>query len=52
MWKEKTGIISQSNQQRLEIFLHIYTLHHQKQKQKTRRSPGTKIYKGCLGLIK
>ena len=29
----------------------MFTL-HQKQKQKTRRSPGTKIYKGCMGLIK
>ena len=29
----------------------MYTLHHQKQKQKTSRSPGTMIYKGCLGLI-
>ena len=30
---------------------YMYTLHHQKQKQKTSRSPGTMIYKGCLGLI-
>ena len=29
----------------------MYTLQHQKQKQKTRRLQGTKIYKGCLGLI-
>ena len=29
----------------------MHTLQHQKQKQKTRRLPGTKIYKGCLGLI-
>ena len=30
----------------------MYVLLHQKQKQKARRSPGTKIYKGYLGLIK
>ena len=30
----------------------MYTLHHQKQKQKYRRSPGTKIYEGYVGLIK
>ena len=30
----------------------MYTLNHKKkQKQKTRRSPGTKICKGCSGLI-
>ena len=29
----------------------MYTLHHQKQKQKISLSPGTMIYKGCLGLI-
>ena len=30
----------------------MYTLNHQKkQNQKTRRSPGTKIFKGCIGLI-
>ena len=30
----------------------MYTLHHQKKKQKTktRRLPGTKICKGCLGF--
>ena len=35
----------------LFFYKHMYTLHHQK-KQKTRYSPGTKICKGCLGLIK
>ena len=34
------------------IYNYIYTLHHHKQKEKTRRFPVTKIYEGCLGLIK
>ena len=34
------------------IYIYIYIYMHQKQKQKIRRSPGTKIYKACLGFIK
>ena len=30
----------------------MYTLRHQKKQKQTRRSTGTKICKGCLGLIK
>ena len=32
------------------IYKYMYTLH--RQKKRTRRSPGTKVCKGCLGLIK
>ena len=33
------------------FYKYMYTLHHQKQKQKNSRSPGTKIYKKSLWLI-
>ena len=33
------------------MYMYIFIcIHHQKQNKKTRHSPGTKIYKGYLGL--
>ena len=48
--KEIKSMMENSLKPFLYIYKYKHTLHHQKQK--TRRLPDTKIYRGVLGLIK